>query len=121
MKRLATFLLFLGVMIGLAVQPSQAMSPAMAGLSMATMTQVDMSKMPDCMAAMSKDTSDKPCKCGMSGCIAMMASGAPMMLGDSSTPIVPAIANERLDRIASVAALRGRSTAPEPEPPALLG
>lgn len=121
MKRIATLLLLLGVIVGLTGQPVQAMTPPMAAMNMAKMSQADMAAMPDCIAKMSKDAEHKPCKCGMGGCIAMMASGVSFMLADGMSTIAPAAASKRTDRPSPIAALRGRSTAPEPEPPTLLG
>lgn len=121
MKRIATLLLLLGVIVGLAGRPVQAMTPPMAAMSMAKMSQADMAAMPDCMAKMSKDADQKPCKCGMGGCVAMMASGASFMLAGGTTAIAPTPASKRLDRPSDMAALHGRSTPPEPEPPTLLG
>lgn len=121
MKRIATLLLLLGVIVGLAGRPVQAATPPMAAMSMAKMSQADMAAMPDCMSNMSKDAEHKPCKCGMGGCIAMMASGVSFMLADGMSAIAPAAASKRTDRPSPIAALRGRSTAPEAEPPTLLG
>ncbi|URW75851.1 hypothetical protein M9980_01045 [Sphingomonas donggukensis] len=120
MKRFATFLLLIGVVIGIAVQPAQALTPAMATMSMAQMSQAAMATMPDCTEAMSRDATPKPCKCGMAGCVAMMAAGAPFMLGDSSSAFSAPLASERQNGLAVVATLRGRSTPPEPEPPSIL-
>lgn len=76
MKRLSLFLLLIGVMVGLAVQqPAQALAAPAGAMDMAAMATSDMATMPDCMSAMAKDTAHKPCKCGLAGCIAMMASG----------------------------------------------
>lgn len=121
MKRIATLLLLLGVIVGLAGRPVQAATPPMAAMSMAKMSQTDTAAMPDCMAKMSKDVDHKPCKCGMGGCIAMMASGVSFMLADGTSAIAPADAGKRMDRPSAIAPLHGRSTAPEPEPPTTLG
>lgn len=121
MKRLSIMLLLIGVIVGLAGRPVQAVTPPMAAMSMAKMSQADMAAMPDCMAKMSKEVDHKPCKCGMGGCIAMMASGVSFMLADGTSAIAPAGAGKRMDRPSAIAALHGRSTAPEPEPPTLLG
>lgn len=120
MKRLATFLLLIGVMIGIAIQPAQSLTPTMATMSMAQMSQAAMATMPDCTESMSNDATPKPCKCGMAGCVAMMAAGAPFMLGDASSALAAPVAGERQDGLAIVAALRGRSTVPEAEPPTAL-
>ncbi len=121
MKRLSIFLILIGVVVGLAMQqPAQALAAPMGAMDMTAMAGSDMASMPDCMASMRKDATKSPCKCGMAGCIAMMASGSPMMLADGADPIAVSIASERDERIGISAALRGRSTAPEPEPPSAL-
>ena len=50
-KRLATFLLLIGAVIGIAVQPAQALAPALATVSMAQMSQATMATMPNCTAS----------------------------------------------------------------------
>ncbi|WP_454888048.1 hypothetical protein [Sphingomonas oryzagri] len=121
MKRLSLFLLLIGVMIGLAVQqPAQAIAAPAGAMDMASMAASDMASMPDCMASVQKDAAHKPCKCGLAGCIAMMASGGPMMLSETSMALVAAGRSDRDEQIGLAAALRGRSTAPEPEPPSTL-
>ncbi|MES2095917.1 MAG: hypothetical protein V4459_04095 [Pseudomonadota bacterium] len=121
MKRFATFLLLLCVTLGLAAQqPAGATSAPMATMDMASMSKADMTAMPDCMAAMSKDVDHKPCKCGLGGCIAMMSSGAAMMLPNEPEAPISIAAGERLDHLSGVQRLRGRATVPEPEPPSVL-
>lgn len=121
MKRLATFLLLFCVALGLAAQrPAQAFAPPMEQTDMASMSHMDMSAMPGCVAAMAQDATHKPCKCGLAGCIAMMTSGASLMLADASMAPAIAVAGERQDHVARVATLRGRSTAPELPPPSIL-
>ncbi len=122
MKRLSLFLLLIGAMIGLAAQqPAQALAAPAGAMDMASMAASDMASMPDCMTSIEKDAAHKPCKCGLAGCIAMMASGGPMMLSDTSMALLAAVRSDRDEQIGLAAALRGRSTAPEPEPPSLLG
>ena len=116
-KRLAALLLLLGVVCGLTVRPARALALPMAAMDMTSMAGAEMTAMPDCMASTAKDVAHKSCKCGIVGCIAMMASGASLMLADASPPLGTVIVGERQDHVAVVAALRGRSTAPEPEPP----
>lgn len=121
MKRLATFLLLFCVTLGLAAQqPAQALAPPMGQMDMAPTVHMDMAGMPDCMATMANDAAPKPCKCGLAGCLAMMASGSSMML--AADPVTPGAVNasEPQDHVTVVTALRGRSTAPEPEPPTVL-
>ena len=121
MKRLSLFLMLIGVMVGLAVQqPAQALAAPAGAMDMAEMASSDMASMPDCMSAMEKDAAHKPCKCGLAGCIAMMASGGSMMLSDASMVLQAAARSDRDEQTGIFAALRGRSTAPEPEPPSTL-
>jgi hypothetical protein len=120
-KRLATLMLLLGVLVGMSALPLQANAAPMAGMSMAKMTQADMSAMPDCVASRAKDAKQKPCKCGMGGCLAMMASGASFMLADGASASFHAVSGKRLVHASVTATLHGRSTTPEPEPPTLLG
>lgn len=120
-KRLSLFLLLIGVMIGLAVQqPAQALAAPAGAMDMASMATSDMASIPDCMASAQKNAAHKPCKCGLAGCIAMMASGGPMMLSATSMPLIAAGQSDRDEKMGLFAALRGRSTAPEPEPPSNL-
>ena len=120
--RLFLSLLLFGLMIGLAAQqPAQALAAPAGAMDMASMAANDMASMPDCMAAIKKDASHKPCKCGLAGCIAMMASGGSMMLSETSMVLAASGRSDRDEHIGISAALRGRSTAPEPEPPSLLG
>lgn len=122
MKRLFLSLFLFGAMIGLAAQqPAQALAAPAGAMNMASMAASDMASMPDCMAATEKDASPKPCKCGLAGCIAMMASGGPMMLSETSMLLAASVRSDRDEHVGISAALRGRSTAPEPEPPSFLG
>ncbi|MEO7681117.1 MAG: hypothetical protein ABIS14_10580 [Sphingomonas sp.] len=111
-------LLLFGVIVGLAGQPVQAMSAAVMTVSTAMTGDKAMSSMDDCMAAASKKTT--PCKCGMAGCLAMMASGAPLLFvhGPMAPPVVAS--SERLEGSGVVAPLHGRVIAPEPEPPTVF-
>ena len=121
MKRLFLFLMLICVMVGLAVQqPAQALAAPAGAMDMASMTTSDMASTPDCMSAMQKRSAQKPRKCGLAGCIAMMASGGPMMLSDASMALQAAARSDRDDRIGLFPALHGRSTPPEPEPPSIL-
>ena len=118
MKRLSVLLLLIGVVVGLAIQqPAQAFAAPMGQMDMTAMAGSDMASKPACLAKMQRNATDAPCKCGMAECIAMMAAGAPMMLADGSAMITFSAPSERDERIGTSLALRGRSTAPEPEPP----
>ena len=128
MRRIATLLLFFGLIFGLASQqPTHAHASPMPQMDMTAMAQADMAAMPggmaaipDCVAAMTKDPTSKPCKCGLAGCIAMMTWGVSMLLPDGS--MAPTLIAERgqPDHPTIVAVLHGCSTAPEPEPPSIL-
>lgn len=121
MKRLFLFLVMIGVMVGLAAQqPAQALAAPAGAMDMASMATSDTASMPDCMSAMEKDAARKPCKCGLAGCIAMMAAGGPMMLSDASMVLQAAARSDRDEQIGLFPALQGRSTPPEPEPPSTL-
>ena len=121
MQRIATLLFCFGIIFGLSLlQPALAFASPTSSMDMAAMSQADMSAMPDCMASMMKHSTPKPCKCGLAGCIAMMTSGVSMMLADGSAPLPFVIARAQFEHAAIVAALHGRSTAPEPEPPSIL-
>ena len=120
-RRIATLLLFFGLIFGLASQqPTHAHASPMPQMDMTAMSQADMAAMPDCMAAMTKDATNKPCKCGLAGCIAMMTWGVSILLPDGS--MAPTLIAERgqPDHPTIVAVLHGCSTAPEPEPPSIL-
>ncbi|MDP9086182.1 MAG: hypothetical protein M3N02_05375 [Pseudomonadota bacterium] len=121
MQRLSLFLLLIAVTIGFAVQqPAQAFVAPAGAMNMAAMVASDRASMPDCMSAMQKDADHKRCKCGLAGCVAMMASGGTMMLSDASMVLQAAARSDRHEQIGITAALRGRSIAPEPEPPSTL-
>lgn len=121
MKRLSLFLLLIGVIVGLvAQQPAQAFAVPPGAMDMAVMSESDMASMPDCMPSVGQHPTHAPCKCGVAGCIAMIALGVPMLLAEGPLPFPAAIASERDGRIGTSAELRGRSTAPEPEPPSIL-
>lgn len=117
-KRLSILLMLFGVFVGLAMQqPAQAFAAPMGHMDLTTITGSNMASMPACVAEMQRNAAHTPCKCGLAECIAMMASGAPMMLADGSPIITVSASSERDERIGTSLALRGRSTAPEPEPP----
>ncbi len=118
MKRLSLLLLMIGVVIGLAMPlPAQAFAGPIGQMNMTAMARSDMASMPDCAAQVHRNATHAPCKCGLAECIAMMASGAPMMLAGGTAMIIVSPRSERDERIGTSIALRGRSTAPEPEPP----
>ena len=118
MTRLAALLLSIIAVVGIALHPASAFAPAMSISDMGTMSKATMPGMQDCTKPASKEGAPKPCKCGLASCIAMMTGGT-LMLAYGSVAIAIPSAGERQDRRAIIAALRGGSTAPEPEPPSI--
>lgn len=129
MRRLYLLLLLIGAIVGLvAQQPAQAFAvppgaidmPAMSTSEMASMSRSDMAQMPDCMPLAGQDSTQTPCKCGVAGCAAMMASGVAFMPADQIAvlPVAASAAGTRPKGI--FAALHGRTTVPELEPPSIL-
>lgn len=120
LNRLFRHLLLLGVVLGLAGQ-----GVAFASVPCAAMVQQQasaMAAMPDCMAG--QDKSGKPaapCKemtpgcAAMAGCAALVALDAPYSVV-SAPVIVAATATWPATPI-----LVGRSIAPDPDPPSILG
>ncbi len=118
MKRLSIILLLIGVVLGLAMSPpAQAFAAPIGAMDMTAISGSDMASMPACAAQMQRNATHTPCKCGLAECIAMMASGAPMILAGGSALVIASAASERDERVGLSLALRGRSTTPEPEPP----
>jgi hypothetical protein len=114
-RRVAILVLMFCVTVGFAVQqPAQALA---GPTGMTAMSADDVASMPDCMDAMQKDKTPSRCKCGLAGCIAMMASSAPIMLAGGQAVIGVAAKSESDPPIGVSRTLRGRSTAPEPDPP----
>ena len=122
MKFLFRHLLFIGVIFGLAgqgvafasspcpeMQKEQAMSGPMAG-------------MPDC--AMGQQKSDKdsaPCKDMPPGCLAMAGCVALVAVDTLSPTTQPPLLVASLNLWPTTPVLLGRSIAPDPDPPSLLG
>lgn len=121
MKRLYHLLLLIGAIIGLAAQPpAQAFAVPVGAMDMAAMVARDGTPKADCMASARKDASHPPCKCGSAGCMAMTAAGGSMLLAAAPVMMAMSIAAERDERMVRFAAMPGRTTAPELEPPSVL-
>jgi hypothetical protein len=117
-KRLPLILLLLGVVLGLSAQlPSQALAASAREMVHAGSAQNGMASMHGCKESMPKKAASTPCKCDLAGCIAMTASGMAMLHPDISSFAAASISSRLVRPTASVLALRGRSPAPDPEPP----
>ena len=128
MKFLFRHLLLLGVILGLAGQSVAFASSPCAEMQKEQMTTMaasmagQMVGMADC--AMSQHKSDKnsaPCKDMTPGCLAMAGCAAIVGLGTLSPNIEPPLAVAGLELWSATSVLTGRSVAPEPDPPSLLG
>lgn len=124
MKFLFRHLLLLGVLLGLA---GQGVAFAAAPCDVMQMEQVSavsvpMAGMPDCdMGQHKSDKGSIPCKDMTPGCLAM-AGCAALVAIDSLTPTVDApMLVSNLDLWPATPVLLGRSIAPDPDPPSLLG
>ena len=120
MKFLFRLLLLIGVILGLAGQSVAFASSPCAKMQKEQATA--MAGMADC--AMSQHKADKksaPCKGMTPGCLAMAGCAALVGLGTLSPNIEPPLAIAGLELCSATSVLTGRSVAPEPDPPSLLG
>lgn len=118
MKRLPLLLLLIGIIVGLTAQlPASALAAPMRATAATGIAQNSVASMPDCKSGTPKKASPAPCKCGMAGCIAMMTSGVAMLRPEGLAFADASVASKLARPTAPSASLRGRSTAPEPEPP----
>ena len=122
MKLLFRHLLLLGVILGLAGQGVAFASSPCAEMQKEHAMSGPMAGMPDC--AMGQHKSDKgpvPCKDMTPGCLAM-AGCAALVAFDTATPAIAAPLRAAVaDRWPTASVLLGRSIAPDPDPPSLLG
>lgn len=124
MKFLLRHFLLVGVILGLAGQGVAVAAPRCALMQMeqASTKAAPMAGVPDCdMGQHRTDKGSTPCKDMTPGCLAM-AGCAALVAVDSLTPTVPApplVASVELWPATPV--LLGRSIAPDPDPPSLLG
>jgi hypothetical protein len=114
MKRIAVMLLLVGAVLGLVAQaPARALAPPLDAQTVATMAS-----MPDCMAAMERSNSHKPCDCSRADCIAAMLGAAPFFtVADADRSLLKATVSSIRPQSATVAPLAGRDVGPEPDPP----
>lgn len=119
-KHVFLLLLLLGAVAGLTLQPAQALVGPLGAIPMATAIGGDMAAMHDCHGATPKDATPAPCKCGIAGCLAMMASDAPMMRAEGMVPITGWASSRNVEHHLALTVLSGRTTTPEPEPPSAL-
>ncbi len=131
MKFLLRHLLLLGAILGLAgqgvafasspcaeMQKEQAMSRPMAG---------PMTGMPDCAMGQHKtgpiksNEGSTPCKDMTPGCLAMAGCVALVAVGTLSPTIQAPLLLASLNLWPTTPVLLGRSIAPDPDPPSLLG
>jgi len=118
-KHLFLFLLLVGIVVGLTLQPTQALAGPMGMMPMAT-AHGSTAAMHDCTAAKSKSSTPAPCKCGIAGCLAMMSSDAPMMRANGMAPAGTWDRSSAVEHHFVSTVLSGRTTTPEPEPPSAL-
>ena len=126
MKFVFRLLLLLGAILGLAgqgvafasspcaeMQKEQAMAKSMAG---------PMADMPDCAMGQHKsDTGSAPCKDMTPGCLAMAGCVALVAVDTLSPTIETPLLVVNRNLWPTTPALRGRSIAPDPDPPSFLG
>ena len=122
MKFLFRHLLLLGVILGLAGQGVAFASSPCAGMQTEQATSTPMAGMTDCnMAQHRSDKGPVPCKDMTPGCLAM-AGCAALIVVDTATPTIAApLRVAVVDLWPAAPGLLGRSIAPDPDPPSLLG
>ena len=122
MKLLLRHLLLLGVILGLAGQSVAFASSPCAEMQKEQAMSGSMAGMPDC--AMHKHKPGKqsaPCKDMTPGCLAMAGCVALVAVATLSPITQPPILVASLNLWPTTPVLLGRSIAPEPDPPTLLG
>ena len=122
MKFLMRHLLLLGVILGLAGQGVAFASSPCAEMQKEQTMSGPMADMPDCAMGQHKsDDGSAPCKdmtpgcLAMAGCVALVAVDALSLTTQAPLPV----ASRNLWPTTPV--LLGRSIAPDPDPPSLLG
>ena len=122
MKFLLRHLLLLGVILGLAGQSVAFASSPCAEMPKEQAMSGPMAGMPDCAMGQHKpDNGAAPCKDMTPGCLAMAGCVA-LVAVDTLSPTIQApllVASRNLWPTTPV--LLGRSIAPDPDPPSLLG
>lgn len=119
MKRFFTSLLLLGAIIGLfGAQAAYARGPV--AVKVATAMAMDA----NCMAMMAKQKpapENKPCKGLTLDCIAAMGCVVPLAAADLASGVATPRSYDRLGFWPTHDVLTGKSFAPDPEPPTILG
>ena len=122
MKAFLHLLLLLGVIFGLAGQGVAFASSPCAEMQQERAMAGPMDGMPDCAMGQHKsDNGSAPCKDMTPGCLAMAGCVA-LVAVDTLSPVIQApflVASVNL--WPATAVLAGRSVAPDPDPPSLLG
>ena len=122
MKFLMRNLLLLGVILGLAGQSVAFASGPCAEMQKEQAMSGPMADKPDCARGQHKsDDGSAPCKDMTPGCLAM-AGCAALVAVDALSPTTQApLLVARLNVWPTTPVLLGRSIAPDPDPPSLLG
>ena len=122
MKFLLRHLLLLGVILGLAGQSVAFASSPCAEMQKEQAMSGPMAGMPDCALGQHKsDSGSAPCKDKTTGCLAMAGCVA-LVAVDTLSPTVQApLLVASLNLWPTPPVLLGRSIAPDPDPPSLLG
>ena len=122
MKFLLHHLLLLGVIFGLAGQSVAFASSPCAEMQKEQAMPGPMADMPDCAMGQHKsENGSAPCKDTTPGCVAM-AGCAALVAVDTLSPTAPApLLVARLNLWPTAPVLLGRTIAPDPDPPSLLG
>ena len=122
MKLLLRHLLLLGVILGLAGQGVAFASSPCAEMQKQQAMSGPMAGMPDCdMGQHKSDKGSVPCRDTTPGCFAM-AGCAALVAFDTATPTIAAPLRVAVtDLWPAAPVLLGRSIAPDPDPPFLLG
>ena len=122
MKFLMRHLLLLGVILGLAWQGVAFASSPCAEMQKEQAMSGPMAGMPDCAMGQHKSVDGSaPCKGMTPGCLGMAGCVALVAVGTLSPTTQPPLLVARLNLWPKTAVLLGRSIAPDPDPPSLLG
>ncbi|MGH6785843.1 MAG: hypothetical protein ACREBO_03350 [Novosphingobium sp.] len=122
MKFLFRHLLLLGVILGLAGQSVAFASSPCAEMQKEQTMSGPMAGMPDCAMGQHKsDNGAAPCKDMTLGCLAMAGCVAIVAVDTLSPTIQAPLLIASLNLWPTTPVLLGRSIAPDPDPPSLLG
>lgn len=119
LKFLLRHLLLLGVVLGLA---GQGMAFASTPCPAMQQQESAMAGMPDCMAGQAKSGKQSaPCKEMMPGCMDMMGCASLVALDASYSVVSKPLIVTATASWPATPVLFGRSIAPDPDPPSILG